>query len=60
MSKENETLKITKKTQPVMFSIRVDKSIMDYYDELASKTNRSRNELISMALEFAIGKIEVE
>ncbi len=60
MNKENETLKITKKTQPVMFSIRVDKSIMDYYDELASKTNRSRNELISMALEFAIGKIEVE
>lgn len=60
MSKENEILKITKKTQPVMFSIRVDKSIMDYYDELASKTNRSRNELISMALEFAIGKIEVE
>ncbi|MBQ7117169.1 MAG: CopG family transcriptional regulator [Clostridia bacterium] len=60
MNRENETLKITKKTQPVMFSIRVDKSVMDYYDELASKTNRSRNELISMALEFAIGKIEVE
>ena len=58
--KENEILKISKRTQPVMFSIRIDKSIMDYYDKLASETNRSRNELISMALEFAMDKIEVK
>lgn len=60
MDKENEILKISKRTQPVMFSIRIDKSIMDYYDKLASETNRSRNELISMALEFAMDKIEVK
>ncbi|MGN0467384.1 MAG: ribbon-helix-helix protein, CopG family [Acutalibacteraceae bacterium] len=41
-----------------MFSIRVDKSIVDYYDKLASETNRSRNEIIAMALEFAMGRIE--
>ena len=57
---ENEKLEISKRTQPVMFSIRVDKSIIDYYDKLAAETNRSRNELISMALEFAMNKIEIK
>ena len=57
---ENEKLEISKRTQPVMFSIRVDKSIIDYYDKLAAETNRSRNELIAMALEFAMNKIEVK
>ena len=60
MDKREETLTITKRTQPVMFSIRIDKSIVDYYDKLAGETNRSRNELISRALEFAMGKIEVK
>ena len=46
-----EELKITKKTEPVMFTIRVDKSIVDFYDNLSKETNRSRNELIAMALE---------
>lgn len=43
-----EELKITKRTEPVMFTIRVDKSIVDFYDDLAQKTNRSRNELIAL------------
>jgi len=60
MNQKDEILTITKRTQPVMFSIRVDKSIVDYYDKLAGETNRSRNELIAMALEFAMGKIEVK
>lgn len=60
MNNKEEVLTITKRTQPVMFSIRVDKSIVDYYDKLAGETNRSRNELIAMALEFAMGKIEVK
>lgn len=55
-----EQLKITKKTEPVMFTIRVDKSIVDFYDNLSKETNRSRNELIAMALEFAMDKIKVE
>jgi predicted transcriptional regulator len=53
-------LKITKKTEAVMFTIRVDKSTLEFYDDLAKKTNRSRNELIGMALEFAKDKIIVE
>lgn len=55
-----DELKITKRTEPVMFTIRIDKSIVDFYDELSRKTNRSRNELIGMALEFAKDKIKIE
>lgn len=55
----DDSIKISKRTQSVMFSIRVDKSILDYYDDLAVKTNRSRNELISIALEFAKDKFDI-
>ena len=60
MEKNKEILTISKKTNPVMFTIRVDQAIVDYYDKLAGETNRSRNELISMALEFAMDKIEIK
>ena len=55
-----DELKIKKLTEPVMFTIRVDKSIVDFYDDLARRTNRSRNELIGLALDFAKDKINVE
>lgn len=55
-----ERLKITKRIEPVMFTVRVDKSIVDYYDALSRETHRSRNELIALALEFAKDKIDVE
>ncbi len=55
-----EELKITKRTEPVMFTIRIDRSLVDFYDELAQKTNRSRNELIGMALDYAKDKIKIE
>lgn len=60
MDKNKEILTISKKTNPVMFTIRVDQTIVDYYDKLAGETNRSRNELIAMALEFAMDKIEIK
>lgn len=55
-----DELKIRKLTEPVTFTIRVDKSIVDFYDDLARRTNRSRNELIGLALDFAKDKIIVE
>ena len=55
-----DVLKIKKLTEPVTFTIRVDKSIVDFYDDLARRTNRSRNELIGLALDFAKDKIIVE
>ena len=55
-----DELKIKILTEPVTFTIRVDKSIVDFYDDLARRTNRSRNELIGLALDFAKDKIIVE
>ena len=55
-----DELKISKRTEPVMFSIRIDKSLVDFYDRLAQQTNRSRNEVIGMSLEFARDKIKIE
>lgn len=55
-----DELKITKKTEPIMFTIRVEKSLVDFYDSLAAETNRSRNEVIAIALEYAKNKIRVE
>lgn len=53
-------LKISKKTEPVMFTIRIDKSILEAYDKLAQKTNRSRNELFGLALDYAKDKFLIE
>ena len=55
-----DELKIKKLTEPVTTTIRVDKSILDFYDDLAGKTSRSRNELIGLALDYAKDKIIVE
>ncbi len=55
-----DELKISKRTEPVMFTIRVDRSLVEFYDHLAQETNRSRNEVIAMALEFAKDKIIIE
>lgn len=55
-----DELKIKKLTEPVTTTIRVDKSIIDFYDDLAGKTNRSRNELIGLALDYAKDKIIIE
>lgn len=55
-----DELRIKKLSEPVTFTTRVDKSIVDFYDDLAGKTNRSRNELIGLALDYAKDKIIVE
>ena len=55
-----DELRIKKLSEPVTFPICVDKSIVDFYDDLAGKTNRSRNELIGLALDYAKDKIIVE
>lgn len=55
-----DELRIKKLTEPVMFTIRVDRSIVEFYDDLARKTNHSRNELIGLALDYAKDKIKIE
>ena len=53
-------LKIKRLIEPVMFTIHVDNSIVDFYADLTRRRYRSRNELIGLALDFAKDKIIVE
>ena len=51
---------ITPKEDPsVTMTIRIDKKIQDQFSELANKTNRSRNELINLALQYALDNMEI-
>jgi predicted HicB family RNase H-like nuclease len=44
----------------VTMTIRIDKKLQQQYNELSAKTNRSRNELIGMALQYALNHMEIE
>ena len=43
-----------------VFSIRVPDETVDRLDKLSQATNRSRNELINILLEFGLDNIEVK
>lgn len=49
-----------KEDKTVTMTIRIDKALQEKYNELADKTNRSRNELISMALKYALDHMELK
>jgi predicted transcriptional regulator len=42
------------KTESVVFAIRIDKKIQERLDEIAQNTYRSRNQVINMALQYAV------
>ena len=48
-----------KEDKTVTMTIRIDKSLQEKYNELSAKTNRSRNELIGMALQYALDNMEI-
>ena len=50
---------IPKDDMAVTMTIRIDRTIQERYNELAAKTNRSRNELIGMALKYALDHMEI-
>ena len=49
-----------KEDKAVTMTIRIDRSIQERYNDLSAKTNRSRNELIGMALQFALDNMEIK
>lgn len=49
-----------KEDKTVTMTIRIDRALQEEYNELSSKTNRSRNELISMALRYALDNMELK
>jgi len=49
-----------KEDKTVTMTIRIDKALQEEYNNLSAKTNRSRNELISMALQYAIDNMTIK
>ena len=48
-----------KEENTVTMTIRIDASLQEEYNKVAAKTNRSRNELICMALQYALDNMEI-
>lgn len=56
---KDRKLKITRKEDEyIIFSIRIKNDIMKKLDDIANNTDRSRNEVINMCLEFALNNLE--
>ena len=49
-----------KEDKTVTMTIRIDRTLQQEYNELSAKTNRSRNELISRALRYALDNMELK
>ena len=63
MKEPNQKLIITKKAKGEdghkVFSIRIKDETVEKLDDIAKKTNRSRNDLINMLLDYAIEYCEI-
>ena len=63
MTKPKESLKITKKLKGddgyKVFSVRIKDETVARLDDIAKKTNRSRNDLINTLLDYAIDCSEI-
>jgi predicted DNA-binding protein len=63
---DDKMIKISKKDSPrgedgyKTFSIRIKEETVNALDELAVKSNRSRNELINIILEFGVENSVIE
>lgn len=49
-----------KEDKTITMTIRIDKTLQEEYNKLAAQTNRSRNELICMALQYALDNMEIK
>lgn len=56
----NKFIVTPKEDQSVTMTIRIDRTLQEKYNDLSSRTNRSRNELISMALRYALENMELK
>lgn len=49
-----------KEDSTVTMTIRIERELQEQYNQLSARTNRSRNELISMALKYALDNMELK
>ena len=47
-----------KEDRSVIMSLRIDRELQERFDQLAARSGRSRNELMCMALEYALKNLE--
>lgn len=51
---EDDFIITPKEEKSVTITIRIDKAMQEHFDHLSKISNRSRNELINLALEYAL------
>lgn len=56
----NKFIVTPKEDKTVTMTIRIDRTLQEKYNDLSSVSNRSRNELISMALRYALENMELK
>ncbi len=56
----NKFIVTPKEDKAVTMTIRIDRTLQEKYNELAARTNHSRNELIGMALQYALDNMEIQ
>lgn len=56
----NKFVVIQKEDKSVTMTIRIDCSLQEKYNDLSKTTNRSRNELIGLALQYALENMEIK
>jgi hypothetical protein len=56
--KTNEFVVTRKTDRSITMTIRIDESLQLQYDELSNMSNRSRNEIMGMALRYAIENLK--
>ena len=49
-----------KEDSTVTMTIRLDRELQEQYNQPSIRTNRSRNELINMALKYALDNMELK
>lgn len=49
-----------KEDSTVTMTIRIERDLQEEYNQLSARTNRSRNELITMALRYALDNMELK
>lgn len=47
-----------KRPEAVVMSLRIDRELQEEFDALAAKSDRSRNEVMCMALRYALEHLE--
>lgn len=56
----NKFIITPKEDKTVTMTIRIDKALQEEYNKLSTQTNRSRNELICLALKYALDNMEIK